>query len=128
MVILITGVSSGFGLAMARQLSADGHTVYGTVRRDVEQLPGVHYLRTDVRDTASVKAAVEAIRYYGGIPVGICAIFACEEECEGFPIVSIFNPQNVLTDYQSTDSHDCPLCKAGVRLDALVNAHGISSF
>ena len=61
MVILITGVSSGFGLAMALQLNADGHTVYGTVRRDVEQLPGVHYLRADVRDTASVQAAVEAV-------------------------------------------------------------------
>ena len=61
MIILITGISSGFGLAMARQLNADGHTVYGTVRRDVEQLPGVHYLRADVRDTASVKAAVDAV-------------------------------------------------------------------
>ena len=61
MVILITGISSGFGLAMARQLSADGHSVYGTVRRDVEQLPGVHYLRVDVRDTVSVQAAVQAV-------------------------------------------------------------------
>ena len=61
MVILITGISSGFGLAMARQLSADGHSVYGTVRRDVEQLPGVHYLRADVRDTVSVQAAVQAV-------------------------------------------------------------------
>ena len=61
MVILITGISSGFGLAMARQLQADGHTVFGTVRREVEQIPGVHYLRADVRDTASVKAAVEAV-------------------------------------------------------------------
>ena len=61
MVILITGISSGFGLAMARQLAADGHEVYGTVRREVEQLPGVHYLRADVRDTASVQAAVAAV-------------------------------------------------------------------
>ena len=61
MVILITGISSGFGLAMARQLQADGHTVYGTVRRDVEPLPGVHYLKADVRDTASVHAAVAAV-------------------------------------------------------------------
>lgn len=61
MIILITGISSGFGLAMARQLAAEGHTVYGTVRRDVEQLPDVHYLRADVRDTASVKAAVDAV-------------------------------------------------------------------
>lgn len=61
MVILITGISSGFGLAMAQRLCADGHTVYGTVRREVEQLPGVHYLRADVRDTVSVQAAVEAV-------------------------------------------------------------------
>ena len=61
MVILITGISSGFGLAMARQLKDEGHTVYGTVRREVEQLPGVHYLRADVRDTVSVRAAVEAV-------------------------------------------------------------------
>ena len=61
MIILITGVSSGFGLAMARQLSAGGHTVYGTVRRDVEPVPGVHYLRADVRDTASVQVAVAAV-------------------------------------------------------------------
>lgn len=85
-------------------------------------------LAASVTTGYTAKAAIEAIRYYSGIPVGICAIFACVEECEGFPIVSIFNPQNVLSDYHSTDSHDCPLCKAGVRLDALVNAHGISSF
>ena len=46
---------------MAQRLCADGHTVYGTVRREVEQLPGVHYLRADVRDTVSVQAAVEAV-------------------------------------------------------------------
>ena len=47
MVVLITGVSSGFGLETARLLSQEGHTVYGTVRRDVEPLPGVHYLKVD---------------------------------------------------------------------------------
>ena len=66
MIILITGISSGFGLAMARQLVAEGHTVYGTVRRDVEQLPDVHYLRADVRATASDKAAAEAGVSAGG--------------------------------------------------------------
>ena len=85
-------------------------------------------LAASVTTGYTAQAAVEAIRYYNGIPVGISAIFACVEECEGFPVVSIFNTRNVLDDYQSTDSHDCPLCKAGYRLDALINAHGISSF
>ena len=85
-------------------------------------------LAASVTTGYTAKAAIEAINYYSGIPVGICAIFACVDECEGFPIVSIFNTRNVLSDYHSTDSHDCPLCKSGVKLDALVNAHGISSF
>ena len=45
MVIFITGVSSGFGLETAKLLSQEGHTVYGTVRREVEPLPQVHYLK-----------------------------------------------------------------------------------
>ena len=40
MIILITGISSGFGRAMAEQLSADGHTVYGTHRNATDLLPG----------------------------------------------------------------------------------------
>ena len=85
-------------------------------------------LAASVTTGYTAKAAIEAIRYYSGIPVGISAIYSCVEECEGFPIVSIFNTKNDLMDYESHDSHDCPLCKAGVKLDALVNAHGISSF
>ncbi len=61
MVILITGITSGFGKAMAERLSAEGHTVYGTHRKDVEPIPGVHYLRAEVTDDASVAAAVQAV-------------------------------------------------------------------
>lgn len=61
MVILITGISSGFGLETARLLSQEGHTVYGTVRREVERLPGVHYLKVDVRDREAVKSAVQQV-------------------------------------------------------------------
>lgn len=61
MVILLTGISSGFGLEMARALSEAGHIVYGTVRREVEHLPGVHYLYADVTDELSVREAVSQL-------------------------------------------------------------------
>lgn len=61
MVILITGISSGFGLEMARRLSSDGHTVYGTVRRDVQMLDGVHYLRADVGKESDAVASIGAV-------------------------------------------------------------------
>lgn len=61
MVILITGISSGFGFETARLLAHEGHTVYGTVRRDVEPLPSVHYLKVDVRDREAVNETVQQV-------------------------------------------------------------------
>jgi Short-chain dehydrogenases of various substrate specificities len=73
MVILITGISSGFGLEMARRLKADGHVVYGTVRRDVEHLSGVNYLHADVRNEQDASAAVASvIAAEGRIDVLVC--------------------------------------------------------
>ena len=84
-------------------------------------------LAASVATGYTAQAAVEAIRYYSGMPVGVCSIFACVEQCEGFPVVSIFNRQDI-DGYASYSSRECPLCKAGIKLDALVNSHGISSF
>ena len=61
MVILITGITSGFGRAMASQLSLDGHKVYGTYRRDSDPLPGVTYIKADVQDQESLKSAVAQV-------------------------------------------------------------------
>ncbi|MCQ2181007.1 MAG: SDR family NAD(P)-dependent oxidoreductase [Bacteroidales bacterium] len=61
MIILITGITSGFGRAMAQRLSADGHKVYGTYRRESEPVPGVTYLKADVRNAAECKAVVDRV-------------------------------------------------------------------
>ena len=61
MVILITGISSGFGRAIALKLSSNGHKVYGTYRHSSEQIPGVTYLKADVLDEDAVRSAVNAV-------------------------------------------------------------------
>lgn len=61
MVILITGISSGFGEAMARKLSSDGHKVYGTHRRAVDHLPGVTYIKADSGSDSDCEAAVKQV-------------------------------------------------------------------
>lgn len=61
MVILVTGITSGFGKAMAERLSADGHKVYGTHRKATDFIPGVTYIRADVSDDAQVEAAVNQV-------------------------------------------------------------------
>ena len=67
-----------------------------------------------------------SIRYYDGNPVGIAALFATQKECAGFPITSIFDP-NDLPGYASFDAHACPWCQAGQKIDALVNSFGYST-
>lgn len=72
MVVLITGVSSGFGKEMALRLVRDGHKVYGTVRRDTDKLDGVSYLYADVQDENAVASAFsDLIRAEGRIDVFI---------------------------------------------------------
>ena len=61
MVILITGITSGFGHAMALQLSHDGHKVYGTYRRESNRIPDVTYLKADVRNQQSIDETVKTV-------------------------------------------------------------------
>src|ERR1700744_3688877 len=70
-VILVTGASSGLGLATANTLAAEGHTVYGT-SRDVKKIKGVSFkpIQMDVTDDDSVNAAVsEIVKKEGNIDV-----------------------------------------------------------
>ena len=70
-------------------------------------------------------SAIEAVNYYGGDVVGIASIFATQSECKGYPVESVFNP-NDLEDYFTVPAHECPLCKNKVKIDALINSYGFS--
>lgn len=93
----------------------------------VPMIKGKHVLilAVSVATGYTAKAAVEAVKYYGGEVVGIASIFATATECNGYTVNSVFNP-NDLPDYFTCASHECPLCKEGKKLDALINSHGFS--
>jgi NAD(P)-dependent dehydrogenase (short-subunit alcohol dehydrogenase family) len=60
-VILITGVSSGFGKETAKLLAEAGHIVYGTVRKESDSPDRINILKMDLTDDASIKNAVSAV-------------------------------------------------------------------
>ncbi len=60
-VILITGVSSGFGKCAAERLVEKGHIVYGTVRKPCPMDERVRLLIMDLMDPRSIKEAVETV-------------------------------------------------------------------
>lgn len=93
----------------------------------VPMIKGKHVLliAASVTTGKSALAAIDAVKYYGGHLVGVSAIFATVDECDGIPVYSIFNP-NDLGDYESYRPHECPICRRGERLEALVNSYGCS--
>ena len=93
----------------------------------VKMIEGKHVLilAASVTTGFTARGAVEAINYYGGFVSGISAIFATEHECMGYEVKSVFDPKD-LDGYASYPSHECPLCRAGKKIDALVNSFGYS--
>ena len=85
-------------------------------------------LAASVTTGYTVAGGIEAIQYYGGSVAGVCAIFSKVKECFGYPVHSVFTPEGILDDYMSKTSLECPLCKKGRKVDAIVNTHGISFF
>jgi short-subunit dehydrogenase len=60
-VILLTGISSGFGKQTAELLANKGNIVYGTVRRDIEVTYRVNVLKLDLTNIDSIKQVVQTL-------------------------------------------------------------------
>lgn len=85
----------------------------------------VMVLAVSVASGKTAQSAIDAVRYYGGNVSGVSAIFSTANACGGLPVRSVFDP-NDLDGYECHPAHECPLCKAGVKLDALINSYGFS--
>ena len=98
-------------------------------RRDIGNLfiPAVpDNLMASVTTGLTVNKAIECIQYYDGILMGVSAIFSAIDEMNGVPIKAVFGKKD-LPDYEYSDYRNCPQCKAGKKLDALVNTFGYST-
>ena len=73
----------------------------------------------------TAKRSIEAIGYYGGFIAGVAALYSAVTEAGGYPVASVYTLDD-LPDYQSYDYRECPFCKQGQPLDALVNSFGYS--
>ncbi len=73
----------------------------------------------------SIIRSLECIKYYGGKAVGISALFSAIENQYHVPIKALFTPDD-LPEYHTYRYDECPFCKNGQKIDAIVNSFGYS--
>lgn len=73
----------------------------------------------------TVRRSLECVQYYGGKVRGVSSIFSTVKSVAGMEIHSVFNADDV-PGYQAFARNECPFCKKGIRIEAMVNGFGYS--
>ena len=73
----------------------------------------------------SINRAIDCLQYYNGKLAGVAAIFSAIHEVEGIKVKSVFTEDDI-PHYETYLPSECPMCKAGQKVDALINSFGYS--
>ncbi|MGN0601163.1 MAG: orotate phosphoribosyltransferase [Oscillospiraceae bacterium] len=82
-------------------------------------------LISSVSTGKTINRAIECLQYYNGHLVAIGSIFSAIAQSNGIDIHAIFTRDDI-PNYDTYLSGDCPMCKNGQKVDALVNSFGYS--
>ena len=82
-------------------------------------------LISTVKSGKTIARTLECVSYYGATVQGIATVFSTLEDVDGIPVYSLFTPADI-PGYITSDSKQCPMCKAGQKITALANSYGFS--
>lgn len=71
----------------------------------------------------TISKAIGTIKAFNGKITGLSVIFGNIDEVEGHPVYRVFGTED-LPDFKLSSPDDCDACKAGKKLDAVVNSYG----
>lgn len=73
----------------------------------------------------TIRRSMEGLQYYGGVIEGIGTIFSTVATVNQVKVQSLFDGNDVI-GYQAFPKADCPFCKKGTKIEAVVNGFGYS--
>lgn len=121
------GINANAALAVLEpEYNANSQIIFRDNAQPLIRNKHVLILMASVTTGFTAKRSIEAIGYYGGSVSGVASLYSAVSEAAGMTVHSVYDV-NDLSDYQSYDYRECPFCKQGRRLDALVNSFGYSS-
>ena len=90
-------------------------------------IEGKHVLLLSATTTTgkTIRRSLEGIRYYGGTVEAVASVFSTVKSVDNMPVESVFTETD-LPGYAAYTAEECPFCKKGERLEAVVNGFGYS--
>ena len=120
-------INAGREIYVLREnVGSNGQLIFRDNARFMLEGKNILLLLASVTTGSTVRRGIQCVQYYQGKVAGIAAIYSHLKEIDGFPIVSLFDT-NDLPDYASFAPDECPMCKARQELDAVVDKFGYSA-
>ena len=120
-------VNQGKEIYLLREnVSSGGQLIFRDNARFMLEDKNVLVLLASITTGSTVEKAMRCVCYYGGSVAGVASIYSHLEEIGGVKVVSLFNTGD-LPGYASHSPQDCPLCKQGLEVDAVVDKFGYSA-
>lgn len=107
------------------EFNANGQMIFRDNLKPEVQGRNVLLLLASATTGKTIRNSIECIEYYGGMLQGISSIFSAVDSINGHRVNALFRADDI-PDYQAYTSHDCPMCKKGQPIEALVNGYGYS--
>lgn len=111
---------------LRENLSNDGKLIFRENARFMLDGKNVLLLLASVTTGSTVRKGTRCVKYYKGSVTGIASIYSHIKEVDGMPVVSLFDTDD-LPGYASYRANECPMCKMGQGLDAVVDKYGYNT-
>lgn len=117
-------INAGREIYVLREnVGTSGKLIFRDNARFMLEGKNVLLLLASITTGSTVGKGMRCVQYYGGSVSGVAAVYSHLNEVEGVPVVSLFNTAD-LPDYASYAPQDCPLCRQGREMDAMIDKYG----
>jgi orotate phosphoribosyltransferase len=107
------------------EFNANGQLIFRENNQPAVSGKHVLLLIASVNTGKTVRRSLDCIKYYGGIAQGVSTIFTTIDQIDGLPVHSIFTKKDI-SGYHAYKIDECPFCKSGQKIEAIVNGYGYS--
>ena len=119
-------INAGKDIYLLREnLSSNGQLIFRDNARFMLEGKNVLLLLASITTGGTVRKGMRCVSYYGGKTAGVASIYSHLKDVDGTPVISLFDTGH-LQGYASYSPEECPLCKQGMEVDAVVDKFGYS--